>query len=330
MTEMNCFACDDLVELVPEIATEGVNETMCTSLQNNTGLNPSLTVLHDNCEDLSDANDCLVGRMNNEVENFKWQDFFHRFIPNLYEFHKMLICDSCGIWKKIQDLYDKLIALTARVKKNEDDIADLDERVDNIDPGPLIEQIEELEDKVSGLCELVAQSTNPVLESYGTLTGDQYTVAAHQGGEIMEKNGSPLMVSLPTPPGDGHWNMVGLRYSKSTIVNCQGATKTYEWILPYIQDYTFSNDIAYGDVIWQVHRNVAINQWGFTSSLVDWLRDWPQWWDGYGSSFGIRNECSIKVEVVNDYIQLSMIGSMASMAGVTISGGTIAPLVHVS
>ena len=107
MSQVNCDACNDLRETSPEFVQNGVTETIATSLKNNTGLNPALTVLHDNCEDLNNINDCLIGRMDDELEAYDvcdWKAFMHKFLPNNYETLKAIIAGDCGQWTRMDDL----------------------------------------------------------------------------------------------------------------------------------------------------------------------------------------------------------------------------------
>ena len=101
MSQINCDACQDLRETSPEFIQNGVTENIATSLKNNTGLNPALTVLHTDCEDLNDTNDCMIGRMVSEVEAYEvcdWKKFMKKFIQNLYETLKAIIASICGLW----------------------------------------------------------------------------------------------------------------------------------------------------------------------------------------------------------------------------------------
>lgn len=101
----DCNACEDLREHAPDFVFNGVTDTVCTSLKNDTGLNPEATVIHDDCEDLNLANDCLVGRMDNELDSYDvcdWKDFMHKFIPNLWNLLKAMICTICGLWIRIK------------------------------------------------------------------------------------------------------------------------------------------------------------------------------------------------------------------------------------
>lgn len=107
MSNIDCSACTDLREYAPNFVQNGVDATVCGSLMNNHGLNPSLTSLHSNCEDLHDVNDCLIGRMTDELEAYDvcdWKEFMQKHNSNLYELLKALICSDCGQWARIETL----------------------------------------------------------------------------------------------------------------------------------------------------------------------------------------------------------------------------------
>lgn len=109
MSDINCSACEELRTEAPDFATNGVTSAVCASLKNDTGL--STTNGHNNNTDLTDANDCLIGRMDDELEAYDvcdWKDFMHKFIPNLYEFLKAILCSLAGIWTNIHDLWSKV------------------------------------------------------------------------------------------------------------------------------------------------------------------------------------------------------------------------------
>lgn len=121
MSSIDCGACQELRENAPEFVENGVTSTVCTSLQNDTGLNPNLTVTHTDAEDLHTANDCLIGQMDAQLEAFDtcdWKKFMHRFIPNVYEMLKAIICSLKGIWLKIHVL-ENSTGQYMRIKRHE-------------------------------------------------------------------------------------------------------------------------------------------------------------------------------------------------------------------
>lgn len=105
MSNRDCSACQDLQDYAPEFATNGVTSAVAKSLQNNTGFNSHLQVLHDDCEDLNDANDCLIGNMEDEIEAYEmcdWKEYMKKFVGNLYEVLKAIIASICGLWLRIE------------------------------------------------------------------------------------------------------------------------------------------------------------------------------------------------------------------------------------
>lgn len=107
MSQPSCDACTTLREYAPEFVMSGVTDNVAASLKNNTGLNPAVVASHRNCEDLQDVNDCLIGRLGQEIESLDvcdWKDFMSRLAPNLYETLKAIIMSDCGQWLRIDSL----------------------------------------------------------------------------------------------------------------------------------------------------------------------------------------------------------------------------------
>lgn len=103
MANINCEACSDLRADAPNVVVNGLTDIECASLSNNTGLNPSSG--NDDCTDLNNLNDCLVGSMEEEVEAYdvcEWKPFMKKFIPNLWTTLKAIICAICGLWTLAQ------------------------------------------------------------------------------------------------------------------------------------------------------------------------------------------------------------------------------------
>lgn len=111
----NCESCEDLRTQAPDFAMNGVTDKVCASLKNNTGLDASNG--NDDCTDLHNANDCLVGNMEDEVEAYdvcEWKPFMKRFIPNLYNTLKAMICAICGLWSNVEKLWCYMNNITKR------------------------------------------------------------------------------------------------------------------------------------------------------------------------------------------------------------------------
>lgn len=109
MANVNCTACEELRQKASDFALNGVTDDVCTSLKNNTGFNPSNG--NDDCTDLDNANDCLIGNMVDEIEaydNCSWKDYVKLFAGNVHQIFKALICAICGIWTNIKNLWAKV------------------------------------------------------------------------------------------------------------------------------------------------------------------------------------------------------------------------------
>lgn len=126
MSRLACDACDNLRENAADFVNAGVTSAICDSLHDNTGLNPNLSPLHQNEEDLHDANDCLIGTMDEQVEMYQacdWKEYMHKFVRNLYETLKAIICWLGGIQDRQNDICTTVDAL---VDIGVEDASDID------------------------------------------------------------------------------------------------------------------------------------------------------------------------------------------------------------
>lgn len=100
---------------------DGLGDSECVSLQNDTGLKASNG--RTDCEDLDVMNDCLIGA---ELEELKkadfcdWKTFTEGLINNLWTMFKGFGCAVCGIWTNIHDLWD--YATSYQLTKDGDEI----------------------------------------------------------------------------------------------------------------------------------------------------------------------------------------------------------------
>lgn len=107
-----CEACENLRDYAPNVILNGITDTECESLQENTGLNPQLSVLHANCEDLHDMVDCLIGGHLERLpaydicgrDGYSLKDYIEAMMKNLYTMYSALVCSDCGQWAKIEDI----------------------------------------------------------------------------------------------------------------------------------------------------------------------------------------------------------------------------------
>lgn len=97
MRDLQCSSCEDLRTNAPNFVINGLGEDECTNLSNNRGLAGN----SDDCTDLHNMNDCLIGFMEDEVEAYEtcdWKKFMKEFIPNVWTVFTGIICAICGLW----------------------------------------------------------------------------------------------------------------------------------------------------------------------------------------------------------------------------------------
>lgn len=124
MSKAQCDACTDLRATSPEFVAFGVTDTVAASLMNNTGLNPNLTVLHEDCEDMADVVDCLIGRLKpKDLKSCDVPDFLDKLTGNMYETFKALNAVDCGLWEKVK-LLDEILDLIKQIKDKLDECCD--------------------------------------------------------------------------------------------------------------------------------------------------------------------------------------------------------------
>lgn len=119
MANYSCDACEELRQTSTNFVVNGITDTECASLANDTGLSPSSG--NNDCTDLNNINDCLVGNMEEEVEAYDvcdWKEFMKKFIPNLWTTLKAIICAICGIWEYIHCFYDGFNNLVNAINSN--------------------------------------------------------------------------------------------------------------------------------------------------------------------------------------------------------------------
>lgn len=114
----NCSACEDLKTYAPEFALHGITTGVCNSLKNDTGLNPNLSVLHNNCADLQDMSDCLIGALGDTLPSYDIcdiKDFLEKLLANLKSMFDALVCNECGQWSEIWKLWHEVHRLQEAV-----------------------------------------------------------------------------------------------------------------------------------------------------------------------------------------------------------------------
>ena len=98
----SCEACSDLQENSAEFVLNGVTDNVYNALINDDGFNTASD--NDDCADLNNANDCLIGNMEDEVDAYDvcgWKDFMPDLIHNIWTVIKAVIAAICGLWAKV-------------------------------------------------------------------------------------------------------------------------------------------------------------------------------------------------------------------------------------
>lgn len=113
----NCSACADLRDKAPE-TIKGITEAACASLGEDTGLNPNIDPLSDNCTDLQLLSDCFYNTLATKLrtaDDCDWKDFVKMLLSNDKVFKDALVCNECGQWKWIWELLRRIDELESIV-----------------------------------------------------------------------------------------------------------------------------------------------------------------------------------------------------------------------
>lgn len=224
----DCESCEALRQDAPSLICNGFDDTMCSSLMNDTGLNPSSG--NDDCTDLNHLNDCLVGNEETELEMYEvcdWKSFMKQFIPNLWTTLKAIICSICGIWTHIHDI----------------------------------------EDRADDMCALINQSVSPVLTAYGILPLANASGVSHRCGTATShvlKRADDGTLNQYTK----HSQNIGIAYASMTIRSCtSNKREMLEWIAPSHYLYYLAPGAQRGDVLWKITKSEAQRVIGISDFL---------------------------------------------------------------
>lgn len=287
MSINNCSACSSLRDDAPELFVNGLTNTMVTSLKNNTGLVPGNS--NNDCDDLNDMADCLVGNMAAEVDSYEvcdWKDFMKNFIPNVWTTFKGIIAAICGLWTNLTNL----------------------------------------QATVKDICKLQEANLQHPVSAFGTRPNG---AASYQGGSIGTKNGQPILTPLAqNEMTTGAWpnQNVGIRYGTLKTTSCStGHCTRFEWIAPDILGYRVNANVtlAYGDVLWSCTKSVAQTKFGITDEQWAIRAANPITWS---TDFAVLGTAlvAIRMAVVNDNLQIQY-GGCIGAANSALTGNTIQP-----
>lgn len=103
MAKYECDACEDLRQNAPNFIINGLGDEEIDHI----AMNEGLTGENDNCTDINDMNDCLIGMMEKEVSNYEacdWKVFMRKFVQNLWTVLKSMITWLCGLQCRVDQL----------------------------------------------------------------------------------------------------------------------------------------------------------------------------------------------------------------------------------
>lgn len=232
MANTNCSACEEIRQEAPSLIVNGLDDNMCASLGNDTGLVASSG--HDDCTDLNNLNDCLVGNEADEVDMYDvcdWKTFMKQFIPNLWTTLKAMICAICGAWSNIHALADKQ----------------------------------------EEMCKLLDQVASPALKAYGTLPLATTDAArARRCGTLTSKAIKMPDDGTLNPYTKSEQNM-GIAYASMVVTGCtSNRNEMLEWIIPNHYLYKLASGSERGDVLWKIKKSEAQSVIGMSDFL--WQR----------------------------------------------------------
>ncbi len=105
MSNSSCTACNQLNDTATDFIENGVTETICTSLANDTGFNSSSG--RDSCDDMKDANECLTKTLHDLLPAFDtcdWKDYMEKYTTNDFNMKQAMICWMCGLQEQLYNL----------------------------------------------------------------------------------------------------------------------------------------------------------------------------------------------------------------------------------
>lgn len=134
-----CSACDSLKATSSNFIQKGVTDAICANLKANQGFENKG---HNNCTDMHDMNDCLLGGLLEKIDTYDVCDVkeaIKDLEKNLISIMDVMICSDCGqweeiekLWAEIQKIWNAIRDLQNKVGKFEGSIGDMYSAVEKI------------------------------------------------------------------------------------------------------------------------------------------------------------------------------------------------------
>ena len=119
-----CKTCEDLQQHSPDFVANGVTDEMCSNLESNTGL---MNNGRENCTDLHNANDCLIGGIAEKATSYNPCDpnkMIEDLARNTMHVIDMLICSDCGQWNEIKKIWDEIQKIWDAIEELQNGMSD--------------------------------------------------------------------------------------------------------------------------------------------------------------------------------------------------------------
>lgn len=127
-----CSACDSLKATSSNFIQKGVTDTICANLKANQGFENKG---HNNCTDMHDMNDCLLGGLLEKIDTIDvcdTKEAIKDLEKNLISIIDVMICSDCGQWAEIQKIWNAIRDLQGKVGKLEGSVGDMYSAVEKI------------------------------------------------------------------------------------------------------------------------------------------------------------------------------------------------------
>lgn len=119
-----CKTCKDLQVYSPDFVLKGVTDQMCENLKANTGL---MNKGRENCTDLHNANDCLIGGIAEKAISYNScnpNKMIEDLAKNTMHVIDMLICSDCGQWNEIKKIWDEIQKIWDAIEELQNGMSD--------------------------------------------------------------------------------------------------------------------------------------------------------------------------------------------------------------
>ena len=266
MIDYSCSACEELRQDAPSFVVNGMSETECASLANNTGLNPSSG--NDDCTDLNNMNDCLIKNMENEINSYNvcsWKDYMKALVNNMWTMYKGIICALCGLWTAVSAIPGDIADTLARIQ------CYIDYILDGKDASVLLTE----SNFEAGTGVAFTRSGDSIAKPGLRINGSTYTVTGSIRIDITTEHWGRLGLT-PTGnrvkwgTGDGDYNRINTPSGNYTICIIKIPKSTMPWLKSLSSCVGSFVNAGVGQIYVQAYDSgdSMKGQWGDSSTAV--------------------------------------------------------------